>query len=166
MTITEFGAGVVLEEDGLTIEALRVEHPPVIECYGLRFSHQGRVIVFSSDTACFPPLVDFARNADILVHEAMHPGGVDRLVARTGNGARLKAHLLASHTMAADAGRIATDAGVGHLVLHHLVPADDPEITEIHWTEQVRTSWDGQLTIGRDGLDLPLPGSKHQRKIA
>jgi len=166
VTITEFGAGVVLEEDGLTIEALRVEHPPVIECYGLRFSHQGRVIVFSSDTACFPPLVDFARNADILVHEAMHPGGVDRLVARTGNGARLKAHLLASHTMAADAGRIATDAGVGHLVLHHLVPADDPEITEIHWTEQVRTSWDGQLTIGRDGLDLPLPGSKHQRKIA
>ena len=166
VTVTEFGEGMVLEADGLTIEALRVEHPPVTECYGLRLSHEGRIIVFSADTAYFPPLVDFACNADILVHEAMHPNGVDRLVERTGNGARLKAHLLASHTMAADAGRIATDAGVGHLVLHHLVPADDHEITEIHWTEQVRRTWDGQLTIGRDGLELPLPVSKHQRKTA
>ncbi|MBC7280443.1 MBL fold metallo-hydrolase [Hoeflea sp.] len=166
VTVAEFGEGVLLEEGGLTIEALRVEHPPVTECYALRLTQDGRVIVFSSDTAYFPPLAEFARDADILVHEAMHPDGVDRLVERTGNGARLKAHLLASHTMAADAGRIARDAGVAHLVLHHLVPADDPAIAEIHWTEQVRTSWDGALTIGRDGLDLPLPGSKHQRKTA
>ncbi|MDP3527049.1 MAG: MBL fold metallo-hydrolase [Hoeflea sp.] len=166
VSITEFGAGVVLEEDGLTIEAFRVEHPPVTECYALRLTHEGRVIVFSADTAYFPPLAEFARAADILVHEAMHPDGVDRLVERTGNGARLKAHLIASHTMAADAGRIARDAGVGHLVLHHLVPADDTEITALHWTEQVRTTWDGQLTIGHDGLDLPLPAPNPQRKTA
>ena len=42
----------------------------------------------------------FARGADILVHEAMLEDGIERLVARTGNGARLKQHLLASHTMA------------------------------------------------------------------
>ena len=36
--------------------------------------------------------------ADILVHEAMLEEGIERLVARTGNGARLKEHLLASHT--------------------------------------------------------------------
>ena len=40
------------------------------------------------------------RGADILVHEAMLEEGIERLVARTGNGARLKEHLLASHTMA------------------------------------------------------------------
>ena len=56
--------------------------------------------------------------------------GVERLVARTGNGARLREHLLASHTLAEDAGRIATEAGVRHLVLNHLIPADDPEIGE------------------------------------
>ena len=33
--------------------------------------------------------------------------------------------LLASHTLAADAGRIAAEAGVRHLVLNHLIPADD-----------------------------------------
>ncbi len=164
--IEEFGEGRLLEVDGLLIEALRVDHPPVTECYALRLTHAGRIIVFSADTAFFPPLAVFAEGADILVHEAMHPDGVDRLVARTGNGDRLKKHLIASHTMAADVGRIAASAGVGHLVLNHLVPADDPEITETHWTEQTRTTWDGDLTIGRDGLELQLPPSKSKRKIA
>lgn len=166
VTITEFSEGVLIDEDGLLIEALRVDHPPVTECYALKLSHDGRIIVFSADTAYFLPLVDFARNADILVHEAMHPDGVDRLVERTGNGERLKQHLINSHTMAADVGKIAKDAGVSHLLLNHLVPADDPAITEVHWTEQVRTSWDGLLTIGRDGLTLSLPVSPQQRKTA
>jgi len=164
--VEEFGEGRLLAEDGLLIEALRVDHPPVTECYALRISHDGRVVVFSADTAYFPPLADFAADADILVHEAMHPDGVDRLVARTGNGDRLKTHLIASHTMASDVGRIAASAKVGHLVLNHLVPADDPAITEAHWVEQTRMSWDGQLTIGHDGLDLPLPTTKPQRKTA
>ena len=161
--IEEFGEGELLDENGLTIEALRVDHPPVVECFAIKISHQGRTIVFSADTAYFPPLAGFAAGADILVHEAMHPDGVDRLVARTGNGDRLKAHLLASHTMAADVGRIANDAGVGHLVLNHLVPADDPEITEVHWENEARSHWTGNLTVGRDGLELAFPPPKPQR---
>ena len=50
---------------------MRVDHPPVTDCFALRFEHDGRSVVFSADTAFFPPLADFARGADILVHEAM-----------------------------------------------------------------------------------------------
>ena len=81
---------------------------------------------------------------------------VDRLVERTGNGERLKSHLMASHTLAADVGRIASTARVGRLVLHHLIPADDPEFGEAHWHEALRASWDGPLTVGRDGLVIPI----------
>jgi ribonuclease BN (tRNA processing enzyme) len=158
--VIEFSEGVVLEEDGLTVAALRVDHPPVTECFALRFEVEDACIVFSSDTACFPPLAEFARGADILVHEAMLAAGVDRLVARTGNGDRLKQHLIASHTMAEDAGHIASMAGVGHLVLHHLIPADDPEFSEADWLAAVAKTWDGRLTIGRDGLEIALPAAK------
>lgn len=150
--IEEFGQGAVLEEGGLSVSALRVDHPPVTDCFALRFDHPDGSIVFSADTAFFPPLADFAKGADILVHEAMLAEGVDRLVARTGNGARLKQHLLASHSFAADAGRIATDAGVGRLVLHHLIPADDLAIGPADWEGAVRETWSGPLTIGCDGL--------------
>jgi ribonuclease BN (tRNA processing enzyme) len=154
--IVEFSEGTVLVEDGLTVTALRVEHPPVTECYALKFEAGGRSVVFSSDTRYFPPLAHFARGADILVHEAMLEAGVDRLVERTGNGASLKRHLMASHTLAEDAGRIASGAGCRHLVLNHLIPADDPAFTEAHWIAAVRNTWQGPLTIGRDGLALAL----------
>lgn len=150
--IEEFGEGTVFDEGGLTVSALRVDHPPVTDCFALRFDHEEGSVVFSADTAFFPPLAGFAKGVDVLVHEAMLADGVDRLVARTGNGARLKEHLLASHSFAAEAGRIAADAGVGSLVLNHLIPADDPAITQAHWEAAARETWQGPLTIARDGL--------------
>ena len=150
--VVEFGEGEVLSDGDLSVRALRVDHPPVTECFALRFEHQGTSIVFSADTAYFPPLAEFARGADILLHEAMLEEGVERLVARTGNGARLRQHLMASHSLAGEAGTIAARAGVGRLVLNHLIPADDPDIGEADWVEAVRKTWNGPLTIGRDGL--------------
>ncbi|QKC97435.1 MBL fold metallo-hydrolase [Mesorhizobium sp. NZP2298] len=154
--IDEFGEGQVVEQGGLKVTALRVDHPPVTDCFALRFEHGGKTVVFSADTAFFPPLADFAEGADLLVHEAMLEEGIERLVARTGNGARLKEHLLASHSFAQEAGRIASDAGVKRLVLNHLIPADDPEITEADWLAAVRKTWAGDLTIARDGLVVEL----------
>ncbi|CDX60754.1 putative hydrolase [Mesorhizobium plurifarium] len=158
--VEEFAEGAVLNERGLTVTTLRVDHPPVTDCFALRFEHGGRSMVFSADTAFFPPLAGFARGADILVHEAMLAEGVERLVARTGNGARLREHLFASHSLAEQAGRIASDAGVRRLVLNHLIPADDPAIGEADWTAAVRKTWAGDLTIARDGLVVELAGDK------
>ncbi|WFP61299.1 MULTISPECIES: MBL fold metallo-hydrolase [unclassified Mesorhizobium] len=160
VSVEEFGEGLVLEERGLMVAALRVDHPPVTDCFALRFEHGGRSVVFSADTAFFPPLAEFARDADILVHEAMLEAGVERLVARTSNGARLREHLFASHSLAEEAGSIATDAGVKQLVLNHLIPADDPLIGEADWTAAVRKTWAGDLTIARDGLVVRLSGDQ------
>jgi ribonuclease BN (tRNA processing enzyme) len=65
VSVEEFGEGLVLEEGGLKVTALRVDHPPVTECYALAFAHGGRRIVFSADTNRFPPLARFAEGADI-----------------------------------------------------------------------------------------------------
>ncbi|MCA0045567.1 MBL fold metallo-hydrolase [Mesorhizobium sp. B283B1A] len=156
VSIDEFGEGDVLRQRGLKVSALRVDHPPVTDCFALRLEHGGKSVVFSADTAFFPPLADFAQGADILVHEAMLEEGIERLVTRTGNGARLREHLLASHSFAEEAGRIATDAGVKRLVLNHLIPADDAEIGDADWVAAVRKTWAGDLTIARDGLVVEL----------
>ena len=160
VSVSEFGEGQVLQQRGLKVTALRVDHPPVTDCFALRFDHAGKSAVFSADTAFFPPLADFAEGADILVHEAMLEEGIERLVARTGNGARLREHLLASHSFAEEAGRIASDARVKRLVLNHLIPADDAEISEADWVTAVRKTWACDLTIARDGLVVELSGAK------
>ncbi|MFO6463313.1 MBL fold metallo-hydrolase [Jannaschia sp. KMU-145] len=155
VTIHEIAEGP-LEVPGLDVAALRVHHPPVTDCFALRFDGVSKHVVFSADTAPFPPLEDFARDADILIHEAMLEHGVDRLVAKTGNGARLKAHIMASHSEAADVARLATRAGARHLVLHHLVPADDPEIGPDDFAAAVTPHYEGRLTVTYDGLSIPL----------
>lgn len=144
------------EIDGVSVAALRVDHPPVTDCFALRFDSAAYRVVFSSDTCHFPPLGRFAEGADVLVHEAMLTAGVDKLVARTGGATRLREHLLASHTQAEDVGRIAASAMVGHLVLHHLVPADDPDFGEVDWRSEVSKTWNGPLTVGRDGMVVPI----------
>jgi ribonuclease BN (tRNA processing enzyme) len=156
VTVVEYGPGEIFRDGDLLVEALRVDHPPVTDCFALKFSGAGHTIVFSADTAPFPPLVEFARGADILVHEAMLPEGLESIVRRTGNGARLREHLVASHSFAAGAAQIAMQAGVGMLVLNHLIPADDPAFTEDHWRAAVAPHWSGPLVIGRDGLAIAL----------
>ena len=147
----EFTEGPVCEG----VEALRVPHPPVHDCFALKFTG-AHVVVFSADTAFHPPLADFARGADLLIHEAMLPDAVEALVQRTGLGDKLRAHLHASHSTAEQAARIATMAGVKHLALNHLIPADDPAFTDAHWHAALAPHWQGRLTLGKDGLSISL----------
>jgi ribonuclease BN (tRNA processing enzyme) len=154
--VIEYGEGLVLSEGGVTVTALRVNHPPVTDCFALRIESGSTSVVFSADTTYHPPLAAFAENCDVLVHEAMYGPGVDRLVARVGNGSRLKQHLLDSHTLAEDVGRIAAQAGAKRLVLGHLVPADDPDVREHHWIDAVAATYSGPVVVGRDGLTIPL----------
>jgi ribonuclease BN (tRNA processing enzyme) len=157
VTVTHHGEGSVLDEPGLRVTALRNDHPPIRESFALRVEAAGRCVVFGGDTAPFPPLADFARGADLLIHEAILLPAIEALVARVGNGDdRLKRHILRSHTPAADAARIAAEAGVKALALNHLIPSDDPAYGEADWIAAVRPVWDGPLFVGRDGLRIPL----------
>ncbi|MCY4461522.1 MAG: MBL fold metallo-hydrolase [Albidovulum sp.] len=151
--IVEFAEGDVSVE-GLQVAALRVPHPPVRETYALRFDCEGWRVTFGADTAYFPPLAEFAFKSDILIHEAMVEKGVEKLVARSRHASRLKEHLFASHTDARDVARIAKSSESRHLVLNHLVPADDSEIKESDWLDSVRAVWDGRVTLGYDGLEI------------
>jgi hypothetical protein len=55
---------------------------------------------------------------------------------------------------AEDAGRVAQAAGVKTLVLSHLVPPDDPEVTEQMWLDAARAHFRGQVIVGRDLLEI------------
>ncbi|MTI07095.1 MBL fold metallo-hydrolase [Roseibium denhamense] len=148
------GEGAIpLEDDAVRAAALRVDHPPVIDCFALRFETADWSVVFSADTAFFPPLAGFAKGCDVLVHEAMLARGVEKIVEITGNGARLREHLLASHTMAPDAARIAEDAGAGTLVLNHLIPADLLGFEHEEWIEATK-AFSGTTIVSHDGLEI------------
>jgi ribonuclease BN (tRNA processing enzyme) len=146
--------GLVMQDENVRVTSALVHHPPVTPAFAYRFDARDRSIVISGDTAPTEALVELARGADLLVHEAYFPAAVERLVARVPNAARLRESILSHHTSAEDAGRLAAAAGVGTLVLSHLVPADDPDVTEQMWIDAARTHFRGRVVLGTDLLEL------------
>ena len=151
------GDGVVLKTSEVTVSAFRTPHPPITDNFAYKFETPDGTIVFSSDTAYNPKLAEFAKGADVLVHECLYVPAVDRLVAKTKNGSTLKKHLLDSHTTTEDVGRIAAAAGVKVLVLSHFVPGDDPEVTADDWTRDVKKNYAGRIVLAKDLMELKLP---------
>ena len=146
--------GLVFADDNVRVTAALVDHPPVTPAFAYRFDAADRSIVVSGDTRRSENLIKLAKDADILVHEALFPAGVDRLVAGVPNAATLKQSILSHHTSAEDAGRVAQQAGVKTLVLSHFVPPEDPEITDRMWIEAARAHYDGNIVVGKDLLEL------------
>jgi ribonuclease BN (tRNA processing enzyme) len=99
--------------------------------------------------------VALARHADVLVHEALFDAAaVGRLVASVPNASDLRRSILSHHTTAEEAGRVAAEAQVGTLVLSHLIPSEDPAVTETMWRDAARKHFGGPVIVGRDLMEL------------
>ncbi len=155
VSVHEFeSAGLVMQNDEVKVTSCRVRHPPITQSYAYRFDAKDRSVVISGDTAYAPELAEFAKGADVLVHEAMYLPAIEKLIQQNPGATRLREHLLAAHTSTADVGRIAAQAGVKTLVLSHLVPGDDPSITDEQWTEGARKNFKGQIIVGKDLMEI------------
>ncbi len=150
--ITE--GGRVIEDENVKVTAALVRHPPVVPAFGYRFDARDRSIVISGDTMPCDSVIKLAEGADVLVHDSLYPLAIDRLVAGVPNAGRLKESIMSHHTSAEDAGRIAQAAGVKTLVLSHLVPAEDPEVTDEMWIDAARVHFRGRVIVGKDLLEV------------
>ena len=139
-------SGEVYRDARVRVTCATVDHYTVTPAFAFRFDTPKRSIVVSGDTTYSNHLIDLARGADLLVHEAMYLPGVDQLAA--GN-LSLKEHLLRSHSTTEQVGLVAARAGVRKLVLSHLVPAF-PSITDDMWLSGVRKNFKGEAIVGRD----------------
>ena len=147
----------IFNEREFFASGLRNSHPPINDSFSLRFDLGNKSITFSGDTAYFPNLAKLAKGSDILVHEAMLERGVNYIVEKTKNAdERLEQHLKLSHTLAAEAGDIAMDAGVSHLLLNHLIPPEREICNDDEWLSEVRKTFDGSCSVGFDGMRVFL----------
>jgi ribonuclease BN (tRNA processing enzyme) len=150
---------VVTDEDGLRVTATLVQHAPVFPAFAYRFDTARGSIVISGDTTPCANLVALAEGADILVHEVFD----ERVFEQWPEGdegedhesIKREQHLLTSHTPLGQVGKVASEAGVGKLVLTHFVPGDDMK-TDDHWIAGAAADFDGEIIVGRDLLELSL----------
>ena len=127
-----------------------------------RFENKDRSIVISGDTSYSTNLVTLARNADVLVCEAINVellrSWYDDMLAKgyyADNPDGIWKHIVETHTSTDDAGRMANEAGVKLLVLNHLLPGSTlGKVTDDVYLEGIRKYYQGDVVIGEDLLTL------------
>jgi ribonuclease BN (tRNA processing enzyme) len=122
-------ANATLEIGPFAVELARVNHP--VETYGMRVSAGGRTLAYSADTAATEELIRLASGADLFLCEASYQDGDD-------NPPDI-------HLTGREAAEHADRAGVGHLLLTHLVSWNDEGRT----LSEARGVFSGEIGVAR-----------------
>lgn len=134
---------VVWRSGAVTVTAVTVHHEPVLPAVAYRVDGPSGSVVVSGDTAVCAEVETLAAGADVLVHEVRLRAFAEAVV-----GTHYEA-IAAYHADAVDLGAAAQRAGVGRLVLTHLIPP--PVDGYAPFVEEVRAGgFTGELVAGPD----------------
>ena len=120
----------------LSLTVARVAHP--VAAFGVRIEHAGAVLTYTGDSGPCRALEELAVGADVLLAEA-------GLSVRPDNPPDL-------HLTGADAGRLAAEAGVGHLVLTHIPPWNSADEA----TQEAARAYEGPITLATTGWSVEI----------
>jgi ribonuclease BN (tRNA processing enzyme) len=114
------------------VRAFEMQHVGV-NALGYRIEAGGAVFAYTGDTGPADAVVELARGADVLMAEASYQDS---------------SNLLPFHMSARQAAEHAKTAGVGRLLLTHLLPTLDPKVS----LAEARSAFDGLVEIAEQGM--------------
>jgi ribonuclease Z len=147
---------VVLEEGGLRITAIEVDHAPITPAYAYRFDYKGRSALITGDLKFHPSLIGAAQGVDLLLSEAMAPSmtraiGKGASAAGRDRTAAVMHDIEDYHMTPEQAAEIANSAQVKLLAFYHLLPAPDGIVARHVFSRGVDQTRRGDWTIAEDG---------------
>jgi len=122
---------ITVDKDLGDFEVLLVKHG--VPTFAIKIDDK---FVYTSDTAPYEPLIDFAKNCKLLVHEATFPDEMKQ-----------EAHIH-YHSSPSDAATIASKADVEILLLFHLPPPF--QNLEEKFVEQAKNRFKGKVSVSKD----------------
>lgn len=160
---------LVYEDSAIRVFAILNDHyhfPPGSEAartarsYAYRIETGGRSVVLTGDTGPSARVEALAAGADLLVSEVMNRDAIARDLAAGGfAGPALDGflrHMDANHVTPVEAGAMAARAGVGMLVLSHLVPGRDGDPNDAGYVRGVAETFRGPVVVAKDLDRFPL----------
>jgi ribonuclease Z len=151
-----------LDLNGLEFEAFEVDHFPVVPAFGYRVRFDGRSVILSGDTSYCQSLAEAAAGADMLVCEAMNAPMLEQIITGLRAGGRgREAGLLGDvpsyHISTTEIARLAKEAGVGEVVLSHIIPPipNDAE-REKAFAAGMAAVYGGPIRVARDMQRIPV----------
>jgi ribonuclease Z len=136
--------GEIYRDSNILVEAFPVSHGSWPNAWGFRFTTPDKVIVVSGDCMPSPKVVEYARGADILVHEVYSQAGYET------KSEDWKAYHAVHHTSTYELAEISRAAKPGKLVLYHILSWGS---SEAELLQEIRSLYQGEVFVGQD-LDI------------
>ncbi|GAA0314191.1 MBL fold metallo-hydrolase [Bacillus carboniphilus] len=126
----------VLQVGPFKVTFLRTNHP--VPCFAMRFEVGEKVIVYTADTSFKEELIEFSKDANILICECNLYKGQDGQAA--------------GHMTSEDAGKLAEEAGVHSLILTHLPHFGN--VTQL--VQEAKETYKGIVTLAHSGFEVTI----------
>jgi len=136
--------GVIYSDKNVKVEAFPVLHGTWPNAWGFRFTTPDKTIVISGDTKPCGKVVEYARNADILIHEVYSVKGFNQ------KSEEWKKYHSGHHTSTTQLGEIATKTNPGVVILYHILSWGS---TEREMLDEISVKYPGKVVFGKD-LDV------------
>lgn len=149
LQVHEIEPGAALTVGDLAVSVGRTDHRPVEPTVGYRVEHRGAVAVLGGDGIACASLDELCRDADVFVQTVVR----DDLIRPIGY--QRFTDILDYHSSVSSAAQTAARAGVGTLVMTHMVPAPAPG-SEHEWCDLAAEHFDGVVVLGSDGQVIPV----------
>lgn len=138
LTMDSYTRGVPYRQDKeisigpFRISFLKTKHP--VACYAMRIKSGNKSILYTADGSYTQELVDFSRNADLLLCECNFYEGEN--------------YPTAGHMNSTDAGILARNAGVKRLILTHIPHYGN----HIELVQSAKKKYEGDVELAERGL--------------
>jgi ribonuclease BN (tRNA processing enzyme) len=148
VNVHEIAPGVVYKDGNVAVTAFPTRHGEWRETYGYRFDTADRSVVISGDTGPIQATIDACHGCDILIHEAVTLGWLERRPER-------RAYVAKYHTTTAQLAELAAQAKPRLLILYHNTIAWRRAVTPLasspeELLNEVRSRYGGKVVVGRD----------------
>ena len=143
---------------GLEILPFVVDHYPVNSAFGFKISYKGRTVVISGDTIHDGSVLKYSKDVDLLVHSAISIDIVERMrgLAPIPQMDKILFDIQDYHTSIEEAGEIARDANVKHLLIYHSIPTPRNSLMERVFFRPIEGIFDN-YSLSDDGTRVIMP---------
>lgn len=143
---------------GLEILPFAVDHYPVNSAFGFKISYKDRTVVISGDTIHDGSVQKYSQDVDLLVHSAISIDIVERMrgIAPIPQMDKILFDIQDYHTSIEEAGEIARDANVEHLLIYHSIPTPRNALMERVFFRPIEGVFEN-YSLSDDGTRVIMP---------
>lgn len=148
----------ILDEDGLVVKTIAVNHGPsaLVPALAFRIEYKGKSIVYSGDTnSVTDNMIELAQDADVLIY--------DTAIMDDAPSPEDDPVFFALHTTPTRLGQVAAASNTKRLILSHITPVTEDRLSEVKAIVRAQ-GYRGKVKAAHDLMVINVGAKRHNKR--